>query len=69
MSELLNINNKYFAKGFFYWFGIEENPMAKRVNRSINTEPHILIKEDLMRVKMNYRKSYNKLKSEILEIG
>lgn len=68
MSYLIELNNKYFLKGFFYWFGIEKNPFSKEVDNAISTDPHAAIKNDLTQIKKNYRKTYNELKKEALEI-
>lgn len=68
MSHLIRFDNAYFFKGFFYWFGIEENPFFKKVEKSIATEPHISIKSDLTNIRKNYRESYSKLKQEVYSI-
>lgn len=51
MLYFSKINNNFFFKGFFHWFGIEEYPMAKRICTSAPTQPHLLIKKDLQNVK------------------
>lgn len=68
MSYFIELNNKYFFKGFFYWFGIEKNPFSKEVDNAISTNPHLAIKNDLTKIKKNYRKAYSELKKEALEI-
>ena len=68
MSNSLKIDNNYFFKGFFHWFGIEKNPMSEKVEDLISPEPQTLIKKDLQKIRKNYRKSYNDLKKEILTI-
>ena len=69
MSYSLKTNRDYFFKGVFHWFGIEENPMAQRIDESMSAKSHILVKKDLQKVKKDYRKSYNDIKRELLKIG
>lgn len=64
-----NINKDFFLKGFFSWFGVEDLPLRKEVEDSISTSPNKAIKEDLKRVKTNYRKSLNQLKKEAYTLG
>lgn len=67
--RLNNLNKDYFLKGFFSWFGVEDLPLRKKVENSISTSPNKAIKEDLKRVKTNYRKSLNQLKEEAYTLG
>lgn len=64
-----NFNKDHFVKGFFSWFGIESSPLLNRVEKTITTHPNQAIKQDLKRIKTNYRKSLNQLKKEAYSIG
>lgn len=64
-----DIKKDFFLKGFFYWFGIEDNPFQNKVEDTISTTPNNAIKNDLHKVKSNYRKSIKQLKKEAYNIG
>lgn len=68
MSNFIKLNNKFFAKGFFYWFGIEAPPFSSHVDKYVATKPHIAIKKDLSEIRKSYRKSYSQLKEMVNEI-
>jgi len=65
MSNFIKLNNKYFFKGIFYWFGIEDNPVLEKAQESVFTSSQKAIKNDLNKIRRNYKKSYTQLKQEV----
>ncbi len=65
MSNFITLNNKYFFKGIFYWFGIEDNPALEKAQKSVYSSPQKAIKNDLNKIRKNYKKSFTRLKKEV----
>lgn len=52
--------------GFFYFFGFTSNPAADEVKKIMENSPSDKIKADLKRINKDYRKSYLRMKQNLL---
>lgn len=64
--EELKRQMDFVFEGFFYLFGFTENPSANQVKKIMEESPSDKIKSDIKRVNEDYRKSYLKMKENLL---
>lgn len=54
----------YTAEGFFFFFGLVDNPAKKDVKKILDSTPSENIKRDLRRVNEGYRQQYLRIKKD-----
>ena len=62
-------NMDLFLAGFFFFFGLIDNPVEKKTKEIMEQSPAEKIKSDLKKVNSDYRKTYIKLRNEVMCIG
>ncbi|MFN8284066.1 MAG: hypothetical protein U0U67_12680 [Chitinophagales bacterium] len=67
-NKISTLDLDYILDGFFSFFGFMDNPASEKTKEIMKEQSSDKIKNDIKRVNSGYRKSFVKLRKEVLHL-